>query len=30
MLFLTEDNEFAGREQDITMDEIREGTAGMR
>jgi hypothetical protein len=29
MLFLTEDNEFAGREQDITMDEIKEGTQGM-
>ena len=29
MLFLTEDNDFAGADQTITMDEIREGTAGM-
>jgi ferredoxin-thioredoxin reductase catalytic chain len=30
MLFLTEDNDFAGREQDITMDEIKEGIGGMQ
>jgi hypothetical protein len=27
MLFLTEDNDFAGKDQDISMDEIREGTS---
>lgn len=25
MLFLTEDNDFAGRDQDITIEEVREG-----
>ncbi|GLI69745.1 hypothetical protein VaNZ11_014423 [Volvox africanus] len=29
MLFLTEDNDFAGRDQTITMDEIKSGTSGM-
>jgi hypothetical protein len=29
MLFLTEDNDFAGKEQDISMDELRAGVAGM-
>lgn len=29
MLFLTEDNDFAGREQNITIEQIREGTVGM-
>ena len=29
MLFLTEDNDFAGDEQDITIDEINEGCKGM-
>ena len=29
MLFLTDDNDFAGKEQDITMDEIRDGIQGM-
>lgn len=29
MLFLTEDNDFAGKEQDITMDEVRDGIQGM-
>jgi ferredoxin-thioredoxin reductase catalytic chain len=29
MLFLTEDNDFAGTEQDITLDECVEATAGM-
>eukprot|EP00475_Leptophrys_vorax_P032378 TRINITY_DN4986_c0_g2_i1.p1 TRINITY_DN4986_c0_g2~~TRINITY_DN4986_c0_g2_i1.p1 ORF type:complete len:158 (-),score=7.24 TRINITY_DN4986_c0_g2_i1:199-672(-) len=28
MLFLTEDNDFAGREQQITVEEIKESTAG--
>ncbi|XP_074294685.1 ferredoxin-thioredoxin reductase catalytic chain, chloroplastic [Silene latifolia] len=29
MLFLTPDNDFAGKEQTITLDEIRETTANM-
>jgi hypothetical protein len=29
MLFLTEDNDFSGEEQDITLDEVVEATAGM-
>lgn len=29
MLFLTEDNDFAGKEQAISMEEIVEGTKGM-
>eukprot|EP00193_Tetraselmis_chui_P007274 CAMPEP_0177754438 /NCGR_PEP_ID=MMETSP0491_2-20121128/2013_1 /TAXON_ID=63592 /ORGANISM="Tetraselmis chuii, Strain PLY429" /LENGTH=153 /DNA_ID=CAMNT_0019269829 /DNA_START=88 /DNA_END=549 /DNA_ORIENTATION=+ len=29
MLFLTEDNDFAGEEQNITIDEIKDGCAGM-
>lgn len=29
MLFLTADNDFAGEEQKITIEEIREGCAGM-
>ncbi|KAG2442351.1 hypothetical protein HXX76_002437 [Chlamydomonas incerta] len=29
MLFLTEDNDFAGREQTITMDELKSGISGM-
>lgn len=29
MLFLTEDNDFAGREQTITPDEISDATQGM-
>ncbi|KAH9623826.1 hypothetical protein KSS87_014514 [Heliosperma pusillum] len=29
MLFLTPDNDFAGKEQEITLDEIREATANM-
>lgn len=29
MLFLTEDNDFAGKDQNITMDEIKAGTQGM-
>jgi ferredoxin-thioredoxin reductase catalytic chain len=29
MLFLTEDNDFAGKEQDISMDEIKDGINGM-
>lgn len=29
MLFLTEDNDFVGTDQDITMDEIVESTKGM-
>lgn len=29
MLFLTEDNDFVGKDQDITMDEIVESTQGM-
>lgn len=29
MLFLTEDNDFAGREQAISIDEIKEGIQGM-
>lgn len=27
MLFLTEDNDFAGKDQDITLDEIKESTS---
>ncbi|PNW85592.1 hypothetical protein CHLRE_03g193950v5 [Chlamydomonas reinhardtii] len=30
MLFLTEDNDFAGREQTITMDELKSGITGMQ
>jgi len=29
MLFLTEDNDFAGKDQEITIDEIMETTKGM-
>jgi hypothetical protein len=29
MLFLTEDNDFAGRDQNISIEEVREGIAGM-
>jgi hypothetical protein len=29
MLFLTEDNDFAGKDQDISMDEIQDGIKGM-
>lgn len=29
MLFLTEENDFAGREQEITIEELREGISGM-
>jgi hypothetical protein len=29
MLFLTEDNDFAGKDQQITMDELREGITPM-
>jgi len=29
MLFLPSDNDFAGEDQSITMDELKEGTAGM-
>ncbi|KXZ44280.1 hypothetical protein GPECTOR_70g511 [Gonium pectorale] len=29
MLFLTEDNDFAGREQTISMEEIKAGISGM-
>ncbi len=29
MLFLTEDNDFAGRDQQITMEEIKQGISGM-
>lgn len=29
MLFLTEDNDFAGRDQEISMEEINEGIKGM-
>lgn len=29
MLFLTEDNDFAGREQEISMEEVKEGIGGM-
>ena len=29
MLFLTEDNDFAGKEQLISMDEIKQATQGM-
>jgi ferredoxin-thioredoxin reductase catalytic subunit len=29
MLFLTDDNDFAGKDQEITIDEIREGVNGM-
>jgi ferredoxin-thioredoxin reductase catalytic chain len=29
MLFLTEDNDFAGKDQDISMEEIKEGITGM-
>lgn len=29
MLFLTEDNDFAGEAQEITIDQIRDGCDGM-
>jgi hypothetical protein len=29
MLFLTEDNDFAGREQIITIEEVRDGISNM-
>ncbi|KAG2483818.1 hypothetical protein HYH03_017341 [Edaphochlamys debaryana] len=29
MLFLTEDNDFAGKDQTISMDELKSGIAGM-
>ena len=29
MLFLTEDNDFSGQEQDITLEEVVEATEGM-
>ncbi|WIA22030.1 hypothetical protein OEZ86_008462 [Tetradesmus obliquus] len=29
MLFLTEDNDFAGKDQDISMEEINDGIKGM-
>ena len=29
MLFLTEDNGFRGDDKDISLDEIKEATAGM-
>jgi ferredoxin-thioredoxin reductase catalytic chain len=29
MLFLTDDNDFAGKEQNITMDELRDGIKSM-
>jgi len=29
MLFLTEDNDFAGKERDISVEEIKEYTEGM-
>eukprot|EP00775_Hariotina_reticulata_P001573 gene1573-1912_t len=29
MLFLTEDNDFAGTDQQISMEEVREGISGM-
>lgn len=29
MLFLTEDNDFAGREQNITIEEIHAGTSSL-
>lgn len=29
MLFLTEDNDFAGDDQSISIDEIKDSTAGM-
>lgn len=29
MLFLTEDNDFAGKDQHITVDEIKAGITGM-
>jgi len=29
MLFLTEDNDFAGKDQEITMTEVKEGIGGM-
>jgi hypothetical protein len=29
MLFLTPDNDFAGEEREITIEEISEATAGM-
>ena len=29
MLFLTEDNDFAGKDQDIAIEEIKESTGGM-
>ena len=29
MLFLTEDNDFRGEDQEITLDEVVEATKGM-
>jgi hypothetical protein len=29
MLFLTADNDFAGTDQEISMDEVKAGIAGM-
>lgn len=29
MLFLTEDNDFAGKDQEITLDEVKDGISGM-
>lgn len=29
MLFLTEDNDFAGKDQDISVAELEEGLKGM-
>lgn len=29
MLFLTEDNDFAGKDQEISMQEVEEGIVGM-
>lgn len=29
MLFLTDDNDFAGQDQDIALEEIKESTGGM-
>lgn len=29
MLFLTDDNDFAGKEQEISMAEVEEGLQGM-
>lgn len=29
MLFLTEDNDFAGKDQEISMSEVEDGLKGM-